>query len=162
MRRTLLAAWIGLTVLACSSTTPEPAREDGQSVGTADTADASSSGGAAPAASGQPSADATTSTGARQREIMRKDCQELARKYGDLVRAEEAAKLSPKLTPAQRQTAESNIDKGAQQLSDRFAEGCDKSLVGKFADESALFCAMSAKSIAAFDTCMNGPVQPAP
>jgi len=91
---------------------------------------------------------------------MRKDCQALAAKYGDLVRSDEAAKLNPKLTTAQRDTAKANIDKAAQALAARFAEGCESSLLGKFAEEAALQCAMSAKRLVDFDVCMNGPAAP--
>lgn len=107
-----------------------------------------------------PPQGSSTGGGAQPREIMRKDCAALAQKYGELVRTDEASKLNPKLSAAQMDTAKANIDKAAQTLADRFREGCEQSLVGKFAEESALQCAMTAKRLADFDVCMNGPATP--
>jgi hypothetical protein len=114
-----------------------------------------------PAPSAEPSATPPSSSGnAQPREIMRKDCASLAQKYGELVRSDEASKLNPKLSAAQMDTAKANIDKAAQTLADRFREGCEQSLVGKFAEEAALQCAMNAKRLVDFDVCMNGPAPP--
>ena len=154
----LLRCALATALFACSSGTPEPNPTGGPDPEpipetTAEPppipeprADAS----APPAGSGSP----------QSREIMRKDCQALASKYGELVRSDEASKLNPKLSSAQRDTATANIDKAAQALAARFAEGCESSLVGKFAEEAALQCAMSAKRLADFDVCMNGPAAP--
>lgn len=91
------------------------------------------------------------------REITATECQLLAQKYGDVTRADQTAKLSPKLTDAQRSSANKTIDDAANTLAGRWAETCTRDLVGKVASESALKCAMSSKSVAAFDTCINGP-----
>ncbi|NUO53000.1 MAG: hypothetical protein HOV80_29490 [Polyangiaceae bacterium] len=151
----LVASLVLTFAWGCSSSTPEPAQTSGgdpqptSEPPPADTADPepASTGNAAPQASGA----------AQPREILRKDCLSLADKYAELVRIDEAAKLNPKLNDAQRETAKQNIDKAAKTLADRFAEGCEKSLVGKFADEASLQCAMNSKRLADFDVCMNGP-----
>ena len=140
----------------CSSSTPEPAQTTGGDPEptaepppdtTADPEPAQTAATASPEASGK----------AQPREILRKDCLSLADKYAELVRADEASKLNPKLNDTQRETARQNIEKAAKTLADRFAEGCEKSLVGKFADEASLQCAMTSKKLSDFDVCMNGP-----
>jgi len=95
--------------------------------------------------------------GPATREITQNDCRTLAQKYGSLTRSDEEAKLSPKLTQIQRNTAAGNIEKGAQTLADRWEGGCSKDLAGKFASEEALQCSMGAKTVSAFDVCLNGP-----
>lgn len=95
--------------------------------------------------------------GAQAREITPRECQSLAGKYGALTRSDETAKLSPKLNEKQRAQADESIAAAAQKLEARWAESCESSLVGKVAEEQALQCAMNAKNVAAFDTCLNGP-----
>ncbi|MBL8739779.1 MAG: hypothetical protein JNK04_01760, partial [Myxococcales bacterium] len=103
-----------------------------------------------------PTADAAT------RELTQNDCHTLAQKYGSLTRSDEEAKLSPKLTPIQRNTATGAIEKAAQTLADRWEGGCSRDLAGKFASEEALKCAMAAKTVSGFDVCLNGPAAPPP
>ncbi len=148
-------------LLACASSGPEPqaqpTSEPEYTPPEIDTADAKSDGpkalpppkvtGLASATAGQPAS----------RELTQNDCRTMAQKYGSLVRSDEEAKLSPKLTDAQRNVAKTNIDKGADALQGRWEEGCVTNLVGKYASEDALKCAMSAKTLALFDTCLNGP-----
>lgn len=107
-------------------------------------------GGVTGAASAGPAGPAT-------REITQNDCRTLAQKYGSLTRSDEEAKLSPKLTQTQRNTAAGNIERAAQTLADRWEGGCSKDLAGKFASEEALKCSMGAKTVSAFDVCLNGP-----
>lgn len=99
---------------------------------------------------------------AATRELTQSDCRTLAQKYGSLTRSDEEAKLSPKLTPIQRNTATSAIEKAAATLADRWEAGCSRDLAGKFASEEALQCSMGAKSVSAFDVCLNGPATPPP
>lgn len=95
--------------------------------------------------------------GAQQRDITPRECRALAGKYGELTRSDETAKLSPKLNDKQRAQAAQSIDAAARTLESRWAESCETSLVGKTAEEAAITCAMGAKNVAAFDTCLNGP-----
>lgn len=95
--------------------------------------------------------------GAKFREITPRECQALAGKYGELTRSDETAKLNPKLTDAQRAQATASIDAAARTLEGRWVESCSSSLLGKVAEEAAITCAMSAKNVAEFDTCLNGP-----
>ena len=108
----------------------------------------------APAPTG--SADEPDSRG-KFREITPRECQALGGKYGELTRADETAKLNPKLTDKQRAQAAESIDAAARTLESRWVESCTASLLGKEAEEQAITCAMSAKNVAAFDTCLNGP-----
>lgn len=91
------------------------------------------------------------------REITPRECQALGGKYGELTRADETAKLNPKLTDKQRAQAADSIDAAARTLESRWIESCTASLLGKEAEEAAITCAMSAKNVAAFDSCLNGP-----
>ncbi len=93
----------------------------------------------------------------RTRDITPGECRSLAGKYGALTRSDETSKLSPKLTEKQRAQADESIGSAAQKLEARWAESCVASLVGKVAEEQALQCAMNARNVAAFDTCLNGP-----
>lgn len=96
-------------------------------------------------------------TGPLSREISGTDCHALAGKYNALTRSDEKAKLPEGLNAAQIVAAENNIEKGADILSGRWENGCLESLVGKEHPESNLKCAMSSKTVAAFDVCLNGP-----
>lgn len=107
--------------------------------------------------SGPEPAAKESAPGAQSREITPRECQSLAGKYGALTRSDETAKLSPKLNDKQRAQADESIAAAAQKLEQRWAESCESSLVGKVAEEQALQCAMNAKNVAAFDTCLNGP-----
>jgi hypothetical protein len=104
----------------------------------------------------------TPASEAGTRELTQADCRTLAQKYGSLTRSDEEAKLSPKLTPTQRNTANGAIEKAAQTLADRWEAGCSRDLAGKYASEEALKCAMGSKSVSAFDVCLNGPAAPPP
>ncbi len=154
------AAVLAFSASGCSSSTPEPTSTGTPDPEPAPTVAAEPTADPEPTATAEPTAAPQASGAAQPREILRKDCLSLADKYAELVRTDEAAKLNPKLSDAQRSTAHANIDKAAKTLADRFAEGCEKSLVGKFADEASLQCAMSAKKLADFDVCMNGPAAP--
>ena len=152
--RALAGSSLLLALLGCSSPQAEP------TVGTSDPEPTVAPDPTAePLASAEPTAPPPAAP-AGARELLRKDCAALADKYGELVRVEEASKLDPKLTHAQVETAKSRIDAAARTLADRFREGCEQSLVGKFAEEASLQCAMSAKRLVDFDVCMNGPAAP--
>lgn len=94
---------------------------------------------------------------AKVREITQRECRALAGKYGELTRSDETAKLNPKLTDAQRAQAAESINGAAEKLESRWAESCESSLLGKVAEEKAVMCAMNARNVAAFDSCLNGP-----
>jgi len=74
--------------------------------------------------------------------------------------SDEATKLDPKLTDSQREAGKEAIIKGADVLAGRWTDSCESALVGKFASEEALQCAMTSKTVAAFDVCLNGPATP--
>lgn len=96
------------------------------------------------------------------REISATDCHQLALKYGDVLRADEVAKLPEKLTEAQRAAAKRSLDDASAKLEARWEGGCVNDLVGKYASESGLRCAMASKSVAGFEACINGPPAPPP
>jgi hypothetical protein len=98
----------------------------------------------------------STAGGNDGREMTATECKVLAGKYGDVTRSDETKKLAEKLTDAQRSTAMKNIDEYANKLSSKWEGGCVSDLVGKVASEQSLKCAMAAKTVAAFDTCING------
>lgn len=151
-----LLATLAPSLIACSSSTPNAQNADG------DTAPPDSS---APRAAPPPSAAPDTgpqSLTATDRELTPRDCEALGGRYHELVVSDESKKLDPKLTDKQREDGRDAISKGATLLSDRWIESCVSSLVGKFASEEALRCAMSAKSVSAFDVCLNGPETPPP
>lgn len=109
-----------------------------------------------------PTSTATPPAGNHSRELSVADCVALATKYESLTRSDEMAKLPDGLTAEQIQISDSQIARGAEALSDRWEEGCVKSLVGKEHPEQNLHCAMASKTVGAFDVCLNGPADPAP
>jgi hypothetical protein len=162
----LAAAVVVSSLVACGTTAKEvepvaspdgPSEPDTMADATANTADPKPV--APPKVTGGPGAG-TSDAGTR--ELTQSDCHALAQKYGSLTRSDEEAKLSPKLTPTQRNTASGAIEKAAQTLADRWEGGCSRDLAGKFASEEALKCSMAAKTVSAFDVCLNGPATPAP
>lgn len=90
-------------------------------------------------------------------QIVAGDCVQLGRQFAAVTRMDQAAKLSPKLKPEQRSQAEKNIDEVATKLGDKWAESCEKSLVGQTTDPRSLKCALESKSVKDFDVCLNGP-----
>lgn len=151
-----ITAALAFGLVACSSSTPAVQNPD-------DSSSSADGGGHAPA----PSASAAPDTGpksltATDRELTPRDCQVLGGRYRELVISDESVKLDPKLTESQREAGRDAISKGADILGDRWTQSCEGSLVGKFASEEALKCAMSSKTVAAFDVCLNGPATPAP
>lgn len=96
------------------------------------------------------------------RELTPSDCNALAARYGFTVRSDEMAKLHPELSSAQRDQARAAIDRAAEQLETGWRNGCLESLSGKVASERAVRCALAAKTVAAFDACLNSPSGAAP
>ena len=170
LARVVLAPWspaalaaCALLAVACGAGQPPPEEpttsppEEPMADDVATPADAPSEGGASgPASAPTASADEPDPKG-KFREITPRECQALGGKYGELTRADETAKLNPKLTDKQRAQASESIDAAARTLESRWVESCTASLLGKEAEEQAITCAMSAKNVAAFDTCLNGP-----
>jgi hypothetical protein len=142
---------------ACASAPPDAALDDG-TVATVDS-DRSSppTATAPPVASVAPATSSPEPAGPRERELTARECEVLAQRYGDLTRSDAMAGLKPGLTEGQRQQAQQNILAAADKLSERWEKGCVESVVGKVANEDALKCAMSAKTVADFDVCLNGP-----
>jgi hypothetical protein len=144
----LLALALALAPLACSSgssdpVTPTASTDPAPTIPTPKTA--------IPSKTVDPNAS---------RELSANDCHALAGKYNALTRSDEMAKLPDGLTPEQIALAARQLEAGAEVLSTRWEKGCVESLVGKESPESNLKCAMSAKTVAAFDVCLNGPSDP--
>jgi hypothetical protein len=96
------------------------------------------------------------------RELTHRDCRAMADKFASLTRSDEEAKLNPKLSEAQRESARKAFAEAAQILAERWSTSCEANLVGKVASEESLRCAMASKTVAAFDVCLNGPPSSAP
>jgi hypothetical protein len=88
--------------------------------------------------------------------IMHGDCAQLGKKFAALTRAEQVAALSPKLTTEQRTQTEQRIDVVAGKLGEQYAQTCEKN-VGRSVNPRSLKCAFDARSVKAFDECLNGP-----
>lgn len=118
---------------------------------------------AAPSRTASPKPTSDPSQGGDDaREISATDCHQLALKYGDVLRADEVAKLPEKLSEAQRTATLRSLDDASAKLEARWEGGCVNDLVGKYASESGLRCAMASKSVAGFEACINGPPAPPP
>ena len=161
MRVGLVVIVVASTLTGCASGSSSNA-DNPETPATAETVQSAPIAVDLPSTPSATSVEAAEPTGPATRELTASDCNSLADKYGELTRSDEMAKLSPKLTDKQREQGRVNIGKGAEILSGRWAESCIKDLTGKLATESALRCAMAAKTVAAFDVCINGPATPAP
>lgn len=155
----VFAALLFMVCSSCSSAKPDPAASDGALDPIPDVT-------APPLETSEPKAPTTATTtepkGPAEREISGRECEALAQKYSELTKSDQMAALKPGLTEAQREQGRAAIDKAAATLSSRWRDSCLSTLVGKVASEEALRCSMSAKSVAAFDVCLNGPSTPPP
>jgi hypothetical protein len=89
-----------------------------------------------------------------------RDCIELAKHYSVVHKADQMAGLSPKLSTAQKEQAEKAIDEAVAKLGDNWATGCRSSLVGGVVERNTLKCAMTSRTVKAFDECLNGTSAP--
>jgi hypothetical protein len=85
-----------------------------------------------------------------------RDCIELAKHYAVVQKADQMALLSPKLSTAQKEQAEKSISDAVTKIGENWENGCRSSLVGGVVERSRLKCAMTSKSVKAFDECING------
>ena len=97
---------------------------------------------------------------AADHELTNGDCRALGDKYRSVTITDQEQKLQVELRPEQREQGEKAIADAADKLSTRWTDSCQRDLVGKFAPEEALKCAMAAKTVAAFDACLNAPPPP--
>lgn len=89
-------------------------------------------------------------------ELAPRDCQELAGQFASLIRSDQVAMLSPKLSDKAKDQALRSIEKAAAARQDQWAASCEATLVGLTKDRKSLRCAMDAKTVKAFDVCLNG------
>jgi hypothetical protein len=90
-------------------------------------------------------------------EMTPSDCNALGRHYGEVARNDQAAALSPKLNEKQRSATMDQIDKVVSKNEEKWTNGCHSTLVNHAVDHDAIKCALSAKTVKDFDTCLNGP-----
>jgi len=151
---------VGL-VLGCSSTPaadhPKPSSSGDAEVAPADTTPTKWEDSSPEASPGPKKKKSSSGSIPDDYELTNRDCDDLGKQFANVIRSDEAAKLSPKLKDKQREAAMGSIDKAAVQRQDQWIEGCQKNLVGKTVDHQSLKCAMDAKSVKEFDACLNGP-----
>lgn len=164
--RLLLAPCLGLLgLLACSDNgkppeTPESPAASGEA-SSEPGASAAPSSEAAPADSAMPGkvvndAQVDKSMSLDTYELTPSDCDALGRQYGVAARADQMSALSPKISEKQRAATAAQVDKVVTKLEDGWIAGCQTSLVNKAVDRTAIKCAMAAKTVKAFDVCLNG------
>jgi hypothetical protein len=90
-------------------------------------------------------------------ELTPDDCAVIGEKYRALLITDGETRLQPGLRQEQRDAGEQAIKEAADKLSTRWTKSCQNDLVGKVAPEESLKCAMHAKTVAAFDSCLNAP-----
>jgi hypothetical protein len=161
--RFALAPLACVLLLGCGASTAKPA--DGPEGEKSETP--SSSGENGDGAAPRVDAPAAPTMGAVKREasatdvpddysLTENDCQALGRGYGDATRADQRAALNPKLTAKQLEQADASIDGVVSKLETSWTETCLKQLAGKIVDHKNIKCALAAKNVKAFDTCLNG------
>lgn len=146
---------------------PEPAQEAGPR---AEPTNEAVQGAEARAAEAEPGAAPPAASPAPRRDdsvpddyaLMHGDCVELGKKLTVLTRTEQVAALSAKLTAEQRGETEKKIDAVAATLGEQYAHACEQN-VGKSVDPRSLKCAFDARTVGAFDACLNAspPAPPA-
>jgi hypothetical protein len=163
----LLAALTALAACAASGKPPEtPENADAENKG--DTK-AEPSGDKTPSDAAEPSSGADAEPGPAPKrpavpagmsidtyELTPADCDSLGKQYGEVARSDQMSALSPKLSAKQRDATAAQVDKVVSGLEDRWIASCQASLVNKAVDHDAIKCALSAKSVKAFDVCLNG------
>jgi hypothetical protein len=153
---------ISLGALGCGASTPPPDDVTAHSDSAPDNGPGDSSATAEP----EPKplshgAKKTTDDGAADDyTLTEKDCVELGKQYVVVQRADQIAGLDKRLTDKQREQATKNIDAVVEKMGEPWANGCIESLVGKVAERKRLECAMAAKSVKAFDDCLNAEAPP--
>ena len=112
----------------------------------------------------QPSPVATTNAQSipDSHDITNGDCDALGDQLKAATRADQLATLDAKLSAAQRSQAEESINTVSVKVGEKWTESCRRSLVGGATDSGSLKCALRAKTVKAFDDCLNGPVPAAP
>lgn len=170
MRLRTAFAPLGLVLLlGCGASTAKPAdAPDGEK---SETPSSAGENGDTPATKGD--APAAPTMGSVKREasatdvpddysLTENDCQALGRGYGDAARYDQRAVLNPKLTDKQREQANASIDAVVSKLETTWTDTCAKSLVGKNVDHKNIKCALGAKTVKAFDVCLNGEAKSEP
>lgn len=151
-----LALFVG-----CGSSTPKPA--DGAE---SETVDSPPPAGEHVGEVATPS-DAPPAVGAVKREakatdlpddysLTENDCQALGRQYTDAARSDQRAGMSAKLTAKQREQADASIDAVVVKMGTQWGDACMKSLAGNHVEHKKITCALAAKTVKAFDVCLNG------
>jgi len=154
---------LAATLIACASTPPDAALDDGPVADIdSDHAAPPPHRSAEPRAKVAPEASSDGAPGPREREITARECEVLGQRYGDLVRSDAMADVDPSVSEDRRREFQQKLLTAADKLSDRWEKGCIESLVGKVANEDALECAMHGKTVPEFDACLNGPPAPPP
>ncbi|WP_438009140.1 hypothetical protein WME89_10810 [Sorangium sp. So ce321] len=159
---------VSMLLLACAGAPPppaeqpEPERQEEPAESVEPTPEAAPSA-EAPAADAAP---ASTSAAPRRDDsvpddysLMHGDCVELGKKLTVLTRTEQVGALSAKLTPEQRGETEKKIDVVAAKLGDQYANMCEQN-VGKHVDPGSLKCAFDARTVQAFEACLNASPPP--
>ncbi|WP_437652276.1 hypothetical protein [Sorangium sp. So ce1182] len=159
---------VSMLLLACAGAPPPPAEQPEPERQEAPAASVEPTPEAAPSAEA-PAADAApASTSAAPRRddsvpddysLMHGDCVELGKKLTVLTRTEQVGALSAKLTPEQRGETEKKIDVVAAKLGDQYANMCEQN-VGKHVDPGSLKCAFDARTVQAFEACLNASPPP--
>jgi hypothetical protein len=93
-------------------------------------------------------------------EMTPSDCDALGRQYGEVSRADQMSALSPKLSEKQRSATGAQVDRVVSKLQETWINGCQTNLVNKAVDHDAIKCALAAKTVKAFDVCLNGTAGP--
>ena len=94
-------------------------------------------------------------------EMTPSDCDALGRQYGEVSRSDQMSALSAKLSEKQRAATAAQVDKVVSKLQEAWMNQCQTALVNKAVDHDSIKCALAAKTVKAFDVCLNGTSGPA-
>ena len=162
---------VGLSLASCLALLGLPACSEAKPPETPETpaASADPAGSAAPGATSEPAPADTAMPGKVVNdakvdksmsldtyELTPSDCEALGKQYGVAARADQMGALSPKISEKQRAATAAQVDKVVTKLEDGWIAGCQSSLVNKAVDRDSIKCAMAAKTVKAFDVCLNG------
>lgn len=153
-------------LLACSEAKP-PETPEAPAASAEPAEGASAAPEAAPAGSAMPGkvvndAKVDKSMSLDSYELTPSDCEALGKQYGVAARADQMSALSPKISEKQRAATAAQVDRVVTKNEESWIANCQSTLVNKAVDHGAIKCAIAAKTVDAFNVCLNGEGAPPP
>lgn len=145
-----------LVLVACSPSKPPDNPESADTTAVASAEPTEGTADTAPMGTVVKSPEVSQDASLASYELTPSDCDALGRQYGQVARSDQMAALSPRLTEKQRAATAAQVDKVVGKLEEGWIGTCQSTLVNKSVDHASIKCALAAKTVKAFDVCLNG------